>query len=222
MVKIIKYDDLANADLLVDAVYEGKYGGKLSGEAISTLLPGVGNPGGFRASGKGDEKKFVVLCTSGEDKDWPDSLDLNTGRFLYYGDNKKPRNDLHETPRGGNRIFRHVFDLLHDRPAQRKRKYPFFVFRKYPTPVSARSFQFRGLAVPGCADLPETADLVAEWKTSNGQGFLNYRATFTILEAPQIGRAWIDDLRTRNLPSVHAPPAWSEWVETGKYRPLIT
>ena len=221
MVKVFKYDDLASADLLVDAVYEGKNSQEISGEAISTLIPGVENQGGFRPSGPGEDKNFVVLCTSGEDKDWPDSLDLYTGKFMYYGDNKRPGNKLHETGRGGNRILRHAFDLLHDEPAQRRRICPFLIFQKYPTPVSARSFQFRGLAVPGFMDLPPVADLVAVWKTSNGQRFQNYRAVFTILDVPKISRLWIEDLRTGDSLSTHAPPAWREFVETGKYRPLI-
>ena len=186
MLKTIEYENLANADLFVDAVYEGQQGSHLSGEALSKLLPGIGNLGGFRPSGKGDKKKFVVLSTSGEDIDWPDRLDLDTGKFIYYGDNRKPGTDLHNTPGGGNRILRHTFELLHVERDIRKHRCPFLVFQKHPTTVSARSFQFKGLAVPGSVDLPETADLIAFWKTSSGQRLLNYRATFTILDARQI------------------------------------
>ncbi len=111
MTRIISHKDLTNADLIIDAVYEGAAGSQLSGEALSKLLPGVGNQGGFRASGRGDDKKFVALFTSGEDRDWPDSLDLNTGKFPYYGDNKRPGHELHDTQRSGNRILRRVFTL---------------------------------------------------------------------------------------------------------------
>ena len=220
MVQIFEFAKLPSADLIVDAVYEGKSGGNLSGEALSNLLPGVANLGGFRVSGLGKDKKFVVLYTSGEDKDWPDSLDLNTGQFTYYGDNKKPGHELHATPRGGNKILRHVFGLLHEEPPLRKKIPPFLVFRKYPTRVSGRSFQYKGLAVPGFAGLPETADLVAVWKHSNGQRFQNYRAVFTILDSPKVNRAWIDDLQNGKALSVHAPTVWREWVETGKYKTL--
>ena len=207
MVQIIEYENLANADLIVNAVYEGRQGSHLSGEALSNLLPGIGNLGGFRPSGKGDKKKFVVLSTSGEDKDWPDRLDLDTGKFIYYGDNRKPGTDQHDTSGGGNRILCHSFELLHVERDLRKHICPFLVFQKHPTPVSARSFQFKGLAVPGSVGLPETADLIAFWTTSSGQRFLNYRATFTILDARQINRAWIYDLQTRNSFSEHAPPS---------------
>ena len=171
MIRIVPHEELPDADLIIDAVYEGAAGGQLSGEALSKLLPGTGNLGGFRAAGRGDDKKFVALYTSGEDKDWPDRLDLHTGQFLYYGDNKTPGYGLHDTRPGGNRILRRVFDLLHSTRPDRSRIPPFFIFKKYSTPASARSVQFKGLAAPGFSGLPATADLVAVWKTSKGQRF---------------------------------------------------
>ena len=221
MVRTVPYAMLPKADLVVDAVYEGESGGQMSSEAISYLLPGVGNQGGFRASGLGEDKRFVVLFTSGEDKDWPDHLDLNTGRFLYYGDNKKPGHELHATQRKGNKILRHVFDLLHGNPPQRCMIPPFLVFRKYQTSASTRSVQYKGLAVPGFEGLSATDDLIAIWKTSDGQRFQNYRAIFTILDVPQISRAWINDLKVGNTASPHAPDVWLEWIKTGKYRALV-
>ncbi len=221
MLRVFRYDTLATADLVVNAVYEGEAGSKLSGEPLSKLIPGIGNLGGFRPSGKGEVKKLVVLSTSGKDKDWPDRLDPRTGMFTYYGDNRKPGGDLHDTPRGGNRLLRDTFEWLHIGTFRRNYICPFFVFETHPTPDSARSYQFKGMAVPGYADMPETADLVAVWKTSGGQRFLNYKATFTILDAPRISRVWIEDLRDGKVPSVHAPSVWREWVETREYRPLI-
>jgi hypothetical protein len=217
---IVSYENCGDIDLIVDAVYEGEIGGRLSGEALSKLLPGVGNQGGFRPSGRGDDKRLVALYTSGEDKDWPDTLDLNTGQFIYYGDNKHPGHELHDTQRSGNSILRRVFSLLHASPPQRSLIPPFFVFKKYPTAVSARSFQFKGLAVPGFVGLPPTADLVAVWKTTEGQRFQNYRAVFTVLDAGAIQRAWIDDLAAGQSMTPNAPAAWVEWVERGRYRAL--
>src|SRR5438477_7975490 len=137
MIRIIPNKDCLKSDLIVDAVYEGSPRGSLSGEVLSRLLPGIGNLGGFRSAGRGEDKKLVVLYTSGEDKDWPDQLDLNTGQFIYYGDNKTPGHELHDTVPGGNRILRHVFRLLHASPSYRSPIPPFFIFRKYPTPTSA-------------------------------------------------------------------------------------
>ena len=220
MVRVFSYQELPNADLIVDAIYEGAVGGQISGEALSHLLPKIGNLGGFRAAGRGDDKKYVVLFTSGEDPDWPDHLDDSSGRFLYFGDNKKPGHELHDTKRGGNRILRHVFDLLHRSPPQRRRIPPFLLFQKHQTNVSARSFQFKGLAVPGFAGLSATDDLVAVWKTAGGQRFQNYRAVFAILDVPRISRAWIDDLIKGTIDSPHAPGAWRDWVARGRYRAL--
>tara|TARA_R110000782_G_scaffold268961_3_gene366215 strand:+ start:18423 stop:19640 length:1218 start_codon:yes stop_codon:yes gene_type:complete len=220
MVRVVSYEELPTVDLIIDAVYEGKVGSHLSGEAISKLLPGTGNLGGFRASGRGDSKKFVVLYTSGADKDWPDRLDPNTGQFVYYGDNKTPGHELHDTGPGGNRILRQVFDALHMASPDRTKIPPFFIFRKYPTPRSARSVQFKGLAVPGFTGLPATADLVAVWKTSKGQRFQNYQAVFTVLDAPVIERAWLNDLANGESLTANAPSAWSDWVRKGRYRAL--
>lgn len=219
--RIIPHSELSKADLVLDAVYEGGAGGQLSGEPVSKLLSGIGNMGGFRASGKGEDKKFVVLFTSGEDRDWPDTLDLSTGQFIYFGDNKTPGNELHDTKPGGNKILRRAFELLHGAPAERSRIPPFFIFRKHPTATSERSVQFRGLAVPGFSGLPPTSDLVAVWKTTKNQRFQNYQAIFTVLDVPVISHAWLEDLANGSSLTSNAPPAWHEWVQKRKYRPLI-
>lgn len=219
--KIVPYERLSSSDLIVDAVYEGLTGSGLKGEALSRLLEGVGNQGGFRASGRGTDKKFVVLFTSGADPDWPDTLDSNTGLFQYFGDNKQPGHQLHDTRRGGNRILRTVFDYLHASPPVRGRIPPFLVFQRYPTSVSARSFQFKGLAAPGFPGLPPTADLIAVWKSAENQRFQNYKATFTILDAQTIPRAWLEDVEPGKSLNDFSPGAWRDWVETGRYRPLM-
>src|SRR5262245_26455825 len=191
--------------MIVDAVYEGGQTRDAGSDAISKVMPGSGNQGGFRAAGIGQDKKFVVLYTSGEDRDWPDTLDLNTGQFIYYGDNKTPGHELHDTGPGGNRILRRVFDLLHSSPSSRALIPPFFIFKKYPTSTSARSVQFKGLAVPGFNGLPFTSDLVAVWKTSNGQRFQNYRAVFTVLDIPIVPRVWLDEVSRGGNATALAP-----------------
>jgi hypothetical protein len=220
--KIVPYDNLRNSDLIVDAVYAG--GGSVGelGDPISKVLPGCGNLGGFRAAGRGEIKKFVVLYTSGEDKDWPDTLDLNTGRFTYYGDNKTPGHELHDTPKKGNLILRNVFDWLHADPPRRENVPPFFVFVKYPTKNSSRSVQFKGLAVPGFPGLTATEDLIAVWKTSDSQRFQNYRSTFTVLDVATVEREWIRDLKAGKADTEKAPPAWRTWKQQGMYTPLTS
>jgi hypothetical protein len=62
--------------------------------------------------------------------------------------------------------------------------------------------------------------LVAVWKTVGAQRFQNYRATFTIVDAPGIPRAWIDAIFAGKPLSPDAPEAWRVWRESGRYRPL--
>jgi hypothetical protein len=153
----IPYADLCNSDLIVDAIYEGDAGSQLSGEPFTNLLPGVGNLGGFRSAGRGQDKKFVVLYSNGQDEYPPDILDLNTGQFIYYGDNKTLGHELHDTPAGGNLILRRVFELLQLGDAEARAKIPpFLVFRKYSVAISARSIRFEGLAGLGFRGLPAT------------------------------------------------------------------
>lgn len=218
--KVFQYDELDSADLIVDAIYEGKKGGQLSGEPISKLLPGSGNMGGFRIAGRGNKKNWVVLFSTGEDSDWPDTLDLNTGQFTYFGDNKMPGHELHDTKAGGNKILRNAFENLHTDQDSRTSIPPFLVFKKYPTANSSRSVQFEGLAVPGYPGLSFTEDLVAIWRATRGERFQNYRAIFTILDIPVLKQQWIEDLADGNSNSNNAPQAWKEWFNTGRYRPL--
>ena len=220
-IQVFPYEKLDGADLFLDAVYES-VGTRFSGEPLSKLFEGVRNLGGFRAAGRGVDKKFVILYTSGENKDWPDRLDLNTGRLVYYGDNRKPGRDIHDEKCIGNVILKRVFDLLHSIPLGRKNIPPFFVFQKYPTLSGPRSVQFKGLAVPGFAGVSSTADLVAVWKTAERQRFQNYQAIFTVLDVPVVARAWLDDLLAGNALTENAPDVYLEWVRTGRYRALIS
>jgi hypothetical protein len=217
---IIPNDELSNADLIVDAIYEGASDGQLAKEPIVKVLPGCGNMGGFRFSGTKPDKHFVVLYSTGENKDWPDRLDLITGQFIYYGDNQTPGKELHKTHKGGNKILRRSFEHLHSSPPDRESIPPFFVFTKYPTETSSRSVQFKGLAVPGYPGLSATEDLIAVWKTTDGQRFQNYRSTFTVLDVPVIERAWIATLTDKPNRLSSGPSAWKDWVGKGVYLPL--
>ena len=220
--KTFPYDQLDNADLIVDAIYEG--GGSIGelGDPISKLLKGVGNLGGFRPAGRGSDKKYVVLYTSGEDRDWPDTIDENMGRFTYFGDNKTPGHELHDTPKKGNLILRTVFEHLHSSPQRRDKISPFFIFKKFSTKSSSRSIQFKGLAVPGYPGFSAMEDLIAVWKTSDNQRFQNYHAIFTILNEAIIKREWLDALIDDNSSLKKAPYSWRLWQEKGRYSPLIS
>ena len=215
----VEFGELKTASLIVDAVYKGGTRGDIGDDPLSQLLP-CGNQGGFRISR--DEKtrayRIAILYTSGDDPDWPDTLDQELGRFTYYGDNKTPGRELHGTPRGGNSLLRHSFDAVHDDPPRRHDVPPFFIFEKAGT---GRDVRFRGLAVPGGDSSTARDDLVAVWRSTRGRRFQNYRAVFTVLDAQVIERAWLDSL---TLAGGHGgtggPPAWRTWVKAGTYRPL--
>jgi len=190
MPRIFEFSELERAPLIVDAVYRGGTAKNAGASALARILP-VGNSGGFRPLfGSGSKSlKYLVLYTDFSSPDWPDLLDETTGEFHYYGDNKTPGCALHDTPKGGNRILRDMFNDLHE--GNRHSIPPVFVFSKGD---AGWDVVFRGLAVPGASSVHGNEDLVAIWKSKGGERFQNYRAVFTILDVPEISRAWIAEL----------------------------
>ena len=219
--KIITFDKLSKSDLIIDAIYEGGNKGDGSDDPISKILP-VGIQGGFRYNGSIDKPKYIIFYSSGEHLDWPDKLNSETGIFQYYGDNRKPGNELYNTKRKGNKLFEKLFNSIYDTNNPREYVPPIFIFKKYPTSNSNRSVQFKGLCVPGAKDLTETQDLITIWKNSDGNRFQNYLAHFTILDEPIIKRDYLNDLNNNLSVSINAPKAYVDWKKKGKYSPLIT
>jgi hypothetical protein len=213
------FSQLRTADLVPDALYEGGSIGNVGDDPLGRLLP-CGNRGGFRyrKRGSGSGMQFVVLYSDLSDHEWPDVLDVELGRFTYYGDNKHPGRELHDTQRRGNEILRDIYGRLHATPADRVAIPPFFIFTKG---LKGRDVVFRGLAVPGAQDLSSADDLVAIWRSSRGQRFQNYRATFTVLDVPTVRRVWIERILADDPNGPGAPEAWLAWQRRGKYRPLL-
>ena len=149
----VPFNSLSAADLVVGAIYEGGTTGNASDDPMARLLP-CGNQGGFRIRGQrtAHSYRMALLYTSGANPDWPDALDPETGLFTYFGDNKQPGSQLHDTRRGGNELLRFAFGTIHADPPARHQVPPFFVFRK-ATPGPGRDVEFLGLAVPGGADV---------------------------------------------------------------------
>jgi hypothetical protein len=209
--RTFSFSELRTADLIVDAIYEGGTKGNTGDDPLDPLL-NCGNMGGFRTmGGRMPGTRLVVLYSSLDDLDWPDFLDLAQGTFTYYGDNKQPGRALEETSRGGNKMLRECFDRVHT--GNRAQTPPFFVFTKS---TKGRNVTFRGVAVPSVEGLPAD-DLVAVWKSVKGKRFQNYRATFSILDAPVAPRTWILDVQRGEPLSESAPAAWRRWVEGGHY-----
>jgi hypothetical protein len=206
---------LSTVDLIVDAVYKGSKTDR--GGLTDPLVPllGVSRQGGFRYRGTREKPTVLVLTSNLAEPDWPDELDQTSGRFIYYGDNRHPGRQLHDTPRFGNQLLRKIFDQAHG--GQRDLVPSIFVFT---AESPGRAFRFRGLAVPGHPDLPATEDLVAIWKTTEGKRFQNYKATFTILDEASISRHWINGINSKSE-SNKSPAAWQKWVKTGVASPLL-
>lgn len=208
-------EQLQRVDLIVDAIYAGHTTER--GGIADPLVPlvGVSRQGGFRYRGTKDRPTLLVLTSNLAEPEWPDQLDETTGTFVYYGDNRHPGRLLHDTPRFGNQLLRQIFDWAH--LGERDRVPPILIFT---SEAIGRTFRFRGLAVPGSPHLAATEDLVALWKTIEGQRFQNYKAVFTILDEAVISREWIHAVG-RGDSSNLAPNTWRAWVTAGGIRPLI-
>lgn len=212
-----EYDSLPTAPLMVDALYRGGDQKNVSAEPLHILMPRTGNQGGFRPANL-DKKtmtcSYVVIFTSGRELEWPDYLDTETGIFRYYGDNRRPGSDLHETRRSGNMLLRSVFDKLHT--GRQSEIPPFFLFGRAGDGWDIR---FLGLAAPGSQHISPDRDLVAFWRSMNGLRFQNYEAYFTVLnlEDEVISRDWIDALLRKDPNAIDlAPSCWKSFVEHGR------
>jgi hypothetical protein len=206
MEKVVAFVDLPTADLIVDAVYEGGVAKNAGDDPVNKLLP-VGNAGGIRSSGSKNRPRVVALITSGENMDWPDSIDVQTGILTYFGDNRTPGRELHDTPKHGNEILRNAFDASHGDDS-RSNVPPFLVFAKANRP---RDYRFLGLAVPGSANSSFVDDLVGVWRSANGVRYQNYKATLTILDVGRVRREWIVDILEDRADSKNAPSPWLSW-----------
>ncbi|MFZ3568171.1 restriction endonuclease [Streptomyces sp. BH097] len=214
---------LATADLTADTLYAGGSSGSTGDDPITHLIKGVGNQGGFRYKGSIPKKnvRLAVLYTTGTDLDWPDHLDMETGTFTYYGDNKKPGQDLHGTSRRGNVLLRNAFEASHGTEEDRLVNVPpFLLFEK--AGGAGRTVRFRGLLVPGGPSLSPDDELAAIWRTTSGERFQNYRARFTVLDHGRISRSWIQHLLDGGSPlDGDCPPTWRQWVKGRAYTPLL-
>jgi hypothetical protein len=78
MQKKFPFESLREADLHVDAIYEGGISGNARDDPIGPLTE-TGNQGGFRFAGSAREQavRLVVLYSSLAELDWPDAIDMH-------------------------------------------------------------------------------------------------------------------------------------------------
>lgn len=214
--KIVPRNQLEGSPIFVDCLYQGSRNGNASDDPLHVLLP-VSNQGGFRIIGTREQPKLIVMTTSLNDPDWPDEIDRETGLLTYFGDNKKPGHELHDTPRYGNTLLKYVFEHTHGDPSDRQKVPPILVFARAG---EWRDVIFLGLAVPGAPNVDANDDLVAVWKLRDGNRFQNYRAKLTILDVPVIQPDWINEIAAGNPLGASCPEYWRDWIARGVYKPL--
>ena len=214
----VQFEDLEKSDLILNCVYKGGKAPNMSAEPFHKLIPECENAGGFRKRLRQDgsgKYAYIVLYTSLEEPEWPDSLDEQTGIFSYFGDNREPGRTLLDTKKKGNLVLKTAFDLLNggtkleDIP-------PFLIFKKTG---HGRDIQFLGLAAPGNPNIAPGKDLVASWKKVNDKTFQNYEAYFTILDTGKtpVTREWIKSLIYDHSHSLnYAPEAWKSFIKYGR------
>lgn len=204
---IVPFESLSDADLVVDAVYQGGSLGHAGDDPLVKLLS-VDNTGGFRIRGRRAGKiDILALVMGAKSPDWPDGLDRETGVITYFGDNRRPGNDLHDTGRQGNMILRRMFDSV-STPELRRTVPPILAFEKTGT---GRNMRFLGLAVPGAASTD--GGLVAVWRSRDSLRFQNYKALFTILDVSSLSRKWVESAISGGQRA--DPTALCRWQESG-------
>ena len=214
----IPFGQLATADLIVETVYKGGLGSSAEFEPLHHLFPKCGVSGGFRKVNRQDgtgKPAYVILYTTMGELEWPDYLDVETGVFRYYGDNRQPGREITNTKLKGNALLEDVFALLNS-AGDRGDIPPFFIFKKAGT---GRDVQFLGLAAPGNPKISPDRDLVAFWRTMGESRFQNYEAYFTILDtgSSPIPRAWLESLIFDHENSLAlAPTVWKHFVDKGR------
>lgn len=218
----IVFEKLGNADLIIDANYQGRPGGMSFGDApLQHLIPGIGNQGGFRIrKGKDTSVVGMVLTSSGAEPDWPDYLNPADGTYIYFGDNRSPGKALHDTKAKGNSTLAEVFELAGG-TAEDRAKCPLILI--FESGDKGRDMIFRGLAVPGSKHFAIDEALVAVWRNAKGERFQNYRAVFTILNSGVISGDWVRKVfeeRTLDLKDERVPLALRVWINTGKINAL--
>ncbi|MEK3820305.1 HNH endonuclease [Cytobacillus sp. FSL W8-0315] len=224
-----KYDELSQAILIVNSIYEG--GSKGSPPAddpltkifkVDGFLRSVGNRSGFRKSMKEKNGKstkdvaFAVIYSTGKVKEWPDFYDKKNQTFTYYGDNREPGNHYLNTKQRGNLLLKDLFEKAASKsPEIRRTIPPIFVFES--TGI-ASNVEFLGLAVPGVKGTAVDQSLELVTVGEEGSQFQNYRATFTMveIELEGISRKWLAELKDYNGDTFrYAPKEWVKFVEEG-------
>ena len=84
----IQFENLEEAELIVNCIYKGGTVPNISAEPFHKLIPGCENAGGFRKKLREDgsgKYAYIILYTSMKEVEWPDFLEEETGIFNIMG-----------------------------------------------------------------------------------------------------------------------------------------
>jgi hypothetical protein len=197
--------NLSTSDVHVGGEFVG--GPTISDEPLHRLLQ-VGNMGGFRAKKSVNRGiAYVVLFSTGVEKEWPDGYEPSDGTFRYFGDNRTVGKDLLSSD--GNKLLARINELDLDTLTGRLACPPFLLFNSVPKgpPRTVRSV---GLAVPA----------VGQWCVAKYFGtarkFLNFEITLNVLADQVISRGWIDELVEGKVNGPSCPDWYRHWLVTGQ------
>ena len=213
----IDINELEFEDLIIDKIYRSNGNSNASGDVLCKLMS-VGSMGGFRKRKKinSSQLAYIVLESTQKQIDWIDEVNIETGNVVYFGDNRTPGHDLHDTSNQGNKILRDAFNLVNSNT--RDEIPPFFYFES----AGGRDRRFIGLLVPGDFRIPVEDQLIAIWRNKDKERYQNYKATFTILNESRIDKRWLLDLRSGVYKSKYTPKTWLDWQKTGIAKPLMS
>jgi hypothetical protein len=185
----IEASDFGSSDLIPGAVYKAPTRSIGKGnEVLSQLLPGISNSGGFRPRAGDGDPQIVVLYSTGAEGEWPDSLDEVGKSFTYFGDNRKPGNEIHSTPRGGNRLLRKWFDALE---SGTRETVPLILGFRKALAAGGGDVEFIGVLVPGGQTQGLGEALVVERRHDPKGDFENYKAQFTVLDTGPVDGGFV-------------------------------
>jgi hypothetical protein len=118
--------------------------------------------------------------------------------FTYFGDNRKPGNEIHLTPRGGNRLLRKWFDAL---ASGTRETVPLILGFRKALDAGGGDVEFIGVLVPVGQSESQGEGLVVEQRQHPEGDFENYKAQFAVLNTgpvngdfirSSIGRRFVD------------------------------
>jgi len=204
---VFKFNDLEKADLIPGAIYEGGTNKNAGDDPIAKLM-NVGNAGGIRTrKSKDGEIAYIVIISNKGNKDkYPNDFDSKTSILTYYGDQFKENREALDTRPKGNKNLLSLFELVNKYSFTYDKPYPVFYFEKVEG--KGRNHIFKGIAYPFVKD----KDFKEVCFEINYNRISNYVFKFTINNAENISRDWIEDLKISNLSVENSPDTWKDFL----------